>query len=196
MPVEVMNSRPKRRRIRRFRLPSINQTSLTHILLHETTPDLESVNPSTPSLSPTYDSDVDIVPSPTTLHSPITNYAPPRDKTMSKNQRIPRCPPRPNGPPRFKMDESMFVINPDTGDSRLVRNPAPLNAEWNRSALLDSAPMSTVLPNFSKAEDTAYEFVVLNDYFYLRITPENNIVPENDPDFPPSCRTLTRFRMD
>ncbi|KAF9553151.1 hypothetical protein CPC08DRAFT_767764 [Agrocybe pediades] len=181
MDADELRPRSKRRHIEPSSIPyrRPTQVRLTHGLF-ETSLDLECVNPFTPSQS-----------SPISLRSPTTDYAAPDIKTLSKNKITHRSPPHPKGHTRFDRDKGILRFNPVTGKAELVRDLATLDAEARRSVSLEDTPITAILLKFGQIVDTAYEFVVLEDYFEVPISPDNNIVPVHSP-FPDEVSSRDR----
>ncbi|KAF4622153.1 hypothetical protein D9613_009400 [Agrocybe pediades] len=188
MDAEATRPRFKRRRLNRSILPVRRQTS-SNPIYHpcETFSDLESDNSFIPSQSSDCDSD-DTDQCPTSLLSPTTDYAAPYRKSKLTNQRMPQCTPRPNGFLRFKMDNSRIDFNPETRKYEVIRDPDLVGADAYLEDLLDTAPLESVFRTVARTLDTTYELVVLEDYFEVPITPENNIITDGDPDYPSFLR--------
>ncbi|KAF9537843.1 hypothetical protein CPC08DRAFT_756431 [Agrocybe pediades] len=188
MDAEATRPRSKRRRLNRSILPVRRQTSSNPIYHpRETLSDLKSENSFIPSQSSDCNSD-DTDQCPTSLLSPTTDYAAPYHKSKLANQRMPHHRPRPNGLPRFKMDNSMIDFNPDTQKYEVIRDPDLVGADARLEDLLDTAPLESVFRTVARTLDTTYELVVLEDYFEVPITPENNIIRDGDPDYPSFLR--------
>ncbi|KAF9557534.1 hypothetical protein CPC08DRAFT_819830 [Agrocybe pediades] len=185
---EATRPRFKRRRSSRHILPE-RREALSHLTytLRESFPDFQSDSSFTPSQSSACDSDVDIDRYPTSLLSPITDYAAPCRKAKLTNQRMPQCSPRPNGSPRFRMNNRRIDFNPETRKYEVIRDPDLVDADARLEDLLDN-PIESVFRTIARTLATTYEFVVLEDYFEVPITPENNIIRDGDPDYPSYLR--------